>query len=129
MDFYSKMIKLCNEKGVSRSKMADSIGISRSTPKDWESGKSKPRPDTIKRISDYFGVPVSYFSESGHNIDAQILTGNFDIMGLNRIPSTTINGSEYGLTDQETELLNLFKKLSVMNRAKLLVYAGELQNK
>ena len=63
MDFYSKIITLCQEKGVSRSRMADDIGISRSTPKDWETRKTKPQFATLKKIADYFGVPVSYLSD------------------------------------------------------------------
>ena len=130
MDFYEKVITLCREKGVSRSKMADSIGISRSTPKDWENGKVIPRHETIKKIADYFGVPVSYFTDnSGDMIENQNITDNHGIIGHAHAPVTIINGSERKLTDQEVELLNIFEKLSIMDQAKLLVFANELQNK
>lgn len=108
MDFYEKVITQCREKGVSRSKMADDIGISRSTPKDWESGKTTPRFDTIKKLADYFGVPVSYFSD----------TANDDISGV-----------EYKLSDQAIELLNIFEQLTIVDQAKLIVYAEELKNR
>lgn len=81
MDFYKKVIALCKEKGVSRSKMADDIGISRSTPKEWENGGVKPRHDTIKKLSDYFGVPVSYFSNSSNSADNHAVTNNNGIIG------------------------------------------------
>lgn len=64
MDFYEKLIELCKQKGVSRSKMADDIGISRSAPQGWAEKGAIPRFDTIKKIADYFGVPVSYFSDT-----------------------------------------------------------------
>lgn len=124
MDFYEKVITLCKEKGVSRSKMADSIGISRSTPKDWETGKTIPRHETVKRIADYFGVPVSYFDDD--SVGAKNITDNHGIIGHAHAPVTIINGSERKLNDQEVELLNIFEKLSIVDQAKLLVYANGL---
>lgn len=127
MDFYEKVITLCKERGVSRSKMADDIGISRSTPKDWENGKATPRYDTLKKLANYFGVPVTYFSENhGDIIHGQSITDNHGIIGHTHAPVTIINGSERKLTDQEVELLNIFEKLSVLEQAKLLVYASGL---
>lgn len=125
MDFYAKMIALCIEKGVSRSKMADDIGISRSTPSDWEKKKSKPQPATLKKIADYFGVPITYFTED--NTDNKIIQDNHGIIGNTHAPITIINGSQRQLTEQEIELLNIFETLSVMDQAKLLVYANELK--
>lgn len=68
MDFYTKLIELCKQKGVSRSKMADDIGISRSAPQGWAEKGAVPRFETIKKIADYFGVPVSYFSEGSYEL-------------------------------------------------------------
>ena len=45
MGFYEKVIMLCRRKGVSRSKMADDLKISRSAPQGWkkvESHNSQP---------------------------------------------------------------------------------------
>lgn len=67
MYFYEKLIDLCKKKGVSRSKMADDIGISRSAPQGWAEKGAVPRFETIKKLADYFGVPVSYFSDDVPN--------------------------------------------------------------
>ena len=58
--FYEKVMGLCNKKHISRSKMADDIGLSRSTPAAWEQGKSIPTYTVIKKVADYFGVSVDY---------------------------------------------------------------------
>lgn len=129
MDFYTKVIAKCKEKGVSRSRMADDIGISRSTPKDWENGKATPRFDTIKKLSDYFGVPVTYFTESSTSIENQTINDNHGIIGTTHAPVTIVNGTERKLTSQEIELISIFEKLGVVNQAKLLVYAESLLNK
>ena len=64
MDFYSKIIELCQQKGVSRSKMADDIGISRSAPQGWAEKGAVPRFATMKKIADYFGIPVEYLYDT-----------------------------------------------------------------
>ena len=120
------MMSLCREKGVSRSKMADDIGISRSTPKDWDTKGIVPRQATIKKIADYFDVPVSYFFNES-NTEKQTIQDNHGIIGHTYAPVTISNGNERTLSEQEIALLDIFANLSVMDRAKLLVYAEGLQ--
>lgn len=69
MEFYEKVIMLCILKGVSRSKMADDLKISRSAPQEWEKGR-KPQFSTMKRIADYFDIPVEYLLDS-NNIEKE----------------------------------------------------------
>lgn len=125
MDFYERVIALCREKGVSRSKMADDVGISRSTPKDWADKKSKPQFATVKKIAEYFNVPVAYLTEE-QEMDIQTVTDNHGIIGNPNAPVTIMN-SDCPLTEQEIELLRIFRELSVMEQAKLLVFAEELK--
>lgn len=60
--FYDRFVKLCNEKGVSPSAVAEQIGLTRSANTKWAEGKI-PRKATLAKLADYFGVPVEYFSE------------------------------------------------------------------
>ena len=125
MNFYEKVIGLCQQKGVSRSKMADEIGISRSTPKDWADKKSTPQFSTIKKIADYFGVSPTYFTDES-TVDVQSVQDNHGIIGHTHAPVTIINGSERKLSEQEIALIDLFGKLDVIKQAQLLTYAAEL---
>ena len=122
MDFYTKLIELCKQKGVSRSKMADDIGISRSAPQGWAEKVAVPRFETIKKIEDYFGVPVSYFSETTN----QTIHDNHGIIGNTHAP-VTINGApELALGDIEKELLSICGKLDMKRKNALLAKAYEL---
>lgn len=60
--FYKKFIELCNENGVTPSYVGNQIGVSKAAVSGWKTG-SMPRDTQLAKISDYFGVPVSYFSE------------------------------------------------------------------
>lgn len=58
--FYDKFVYLCHQKGVSPSKAAVDAGISKSLVTKWKANNVKlPSPDVLKRLSDYFGIPVS----------------------------------------------------------------------
>lgn len=126
MDFYAKVIAQCKEKGVSRSRMADDIGISRSTPKDWENGKATPRFDTIKKLSNYFGVPVTYFTESSSSIENQTINDNHGIIGTTHAPVTINSTAEQPLGEIEKELLSICGKLDMKRKNALLSKAYEL---
>ena len=112
MRFYDKVNKLCNENGIPITSLAVSLGLSKGTPTGWKNG-AIPRPDKIKAIADYFGVSTSYLlgeSETACNTDCD-----------------TSASSTNNLTEHETALLDIFRKLDTINQAKLLVYASELQ--
>lgn len=60
--FYDKFLELCNQKNKAPSIVADELGFARSSITKWKSGATL-RSANLKRVADYFGVPVSYFSE------------------------------------------------------------------
>lgn len=66
--FYTKFVKLCNERDVSPSAAAEQMGLSRAANTKWAAGQA-PRKATMQKIADYFGVPVSYFSEEAQETE------------------------------------------------------------
>ena len=58
---YDKFEKLLCKNNVTTYKVAKDTGICATTFSDWKSGKSKPKVDKLKKIADYFGVPLDYF--------------------------------------------------------------------
>lgn len=54
---------------------------------------------------------------------------NYGLIGNAHAPVKIINGVERQLSDQEAELLRIFADLSVMEQAKVLIYAAELKDK
>ena len=53
--FKQNFIKLCKEKHVSPSAVCISCGLSNATFTSW-TDDSVPRPATLQKIADYFGV-------------------------------------------------------------------------
>ena len=79
----------------------------------------------MKMIADYFNVTVDQLMDS----PIINISDNHGIIGSTHAPVTIINGSERTLSEQAVELLGIFEQLSVLDQAKLIVYAEDLKNK
>ena len=60
---YYKFEKLINDNGVTPYEVSKSTGISTATLSNWKAGRYVPKVDKLKKIADYFGVPLEYFLE------------------------------------------------------------------
>ncbi|WP_087064239.1 helix-turn-helix domain-containing protein [Intestinibacillus massiliensis] len=58
--FYDKFAELCSKKGVTPTRAALEIGLSKSTPTSWKNRGLTPQGDTLSKIADYFGVSTDY---------------------------------------------------------------------
>lgn len=58
---YEKYATLRDNNNVSDYRVAIDTGITRSTFTDWKSGRSEPKLDKLKKLADYFDVPLEYF--------------------------------------------------------------------
>lgn len=125
MSFYDKVLALCRENGISITALAIALGMSKSTPNNWKTMDKPPRSGTIKKVADYFEVSPEYFTEASMT-NTQTVNDNHGIIGQTHAPVTIINDGGSGLTDEESELLKLYKNLNIVDRAKLLVYASDM---
>lgn len=58
---YNRIMTLCEEKGVSGSRVCLDIGVSKSTLSDIKAGRKKSMAaETIQKFATYFGVTVDY---------------------------------------------------------------------
>lgn len=65
MTTYEKIKNLCEKKGFAISAICEHIpnlNISRASISGWKKG-SKPRPENLVLIANYFNLPVSYFTD------------------------------------------------------------------
>lgn len=65
VNFYNNFVNLCKEKGLKPSRAGIEAGIPKQTVSNWKAGR-KPSDTYVAQLADYFGVPVSYFSEEAH---------------------------------------------------------------
>lgn len=65
--FWEIFVSLCNEKGTSPSAVCKEVGLSNATATHWKKG-AQPGSYALKKLSDYFGVPVNYFDEEKEQV-------------------------------------------------------------
>lgn len=58
MSFYDNYIALCNKAGKSPSAAAVEMGLTKPSVNRWKTG-SQPTDATLRRVADYFGVPLT----------------------------------------------------------------------
>lgn len=58
---WHKIKGLCDEKGITVSELCRQLGMSTASASDWKRKGATPRPSTLRKIADYFGVDVHYF--------------------------------------------------------------------
>lgn len=123
MTTYEKIKELCEKEGFSISALSQHIpglSVNKASITGWKNG-SKPRPDKIKAIADYFGVSTEYLLNDDVTVEAShnTVNGNGNIIG---------NGNTVGtsLTEYQKALLELFDKMDIVKQAQLLAYAAEL---
>ncbi len=61
--FGERLKQLRKEKKVSQKTLADALFISQQAIAKWESDKSSPNPETVRRIAEYFNVSTDYLLE------------------------------------------------------------------
>lgn len=65
---YEKYETLLKLRGVKTAQVSRETGIPPSTFTDWKKGRVKNiSPSSLKKIADYFEIPVSYFYEDDEN--------------------------------------------------------------
>ena len=116
---YEKILKLCQEKGITISHLAQQVGVSKTSASGWKKG-STPSPKTVKAMADYFNVEVSYFY------------GDINIANADN-GSIAVNGDKNNVAPRygeiESEIIKLLKTMNLKQKNELLAKAYELTEK
>lgn len=100
--FWEKFLDLCNERNVKPNPVAKELNISSGSVTGWKNGV-QPRDLQLKKIADYFGVPMSYFTEKEKpSAEGELLERNKD---------NQISPNEPKLTEGEELMLQLFRQI------------------
>ena len=56
--FYDRFFELCEQAGVTPAKVAESIGVNKSTMYMWKKQGTTPKYATLQKLADYFQVSI-----------------------------------------------------------------------
>lgn len=84
---------------VSQAELAGAIFVKNTTISNWEKGTRKIQTDSLKALSDYFGVPTSYFLEAEEKTESwrkvpikTLLAGSAAVAMLVSLTVVALNG-------------------------------------
>lgn len=77
--FYDLFNELCQKKGVSVTRAALDMGLSKSHPTAWKKRGLTPNGDTLNKVADYFSVSTDYLLGNGQNEKAPTQEGEREI--------------------------------------------------
>lgn len=101
MDFYDKYSFLCTRANKKPTVVAEELGMTKSAASNWKQRITLPTGANLQRIADYFNVPVSFFDEDPSDELPLIATAH------------------------ERELISIYRQMSPVDQAHLLVYAAD----
>ena len=58
---YKKYAELRDKFEVTDNAVSKKTGVSTSTLTNWKYGRYNPKTEKLKKLADYFGVPIEYF--------------------------------------------------------------------
>ena len=98
------------EKNVTQQEIADKLGVSRQVFANWENEINQPDLKMLISLAEFFSVTVDY------------LLGRTDDFGNAVMPTP------YELTNEETQLLNLYRGMTHVQKIKLIAYGEGLMS-
>ena len=130
--FYNTFTELCRKQDIAPSALARQLGMSASAPGRWRDGSS-PDLETIKKIADHFGVSIDYLVRGEDNSHQRIVATERSIImqgnaGNNVVSSGGSASVGNGLTEQEQEILRIFRGLDMRKKTAFLSYGYELED-
>lgn len=66
---YDRIFEIMKERELTAYRVSKDTGISQASLADWRKGRSKPKIDKLQKLSEYFGVSISYLTGESDEID------------------------------------------------------------
>ena len=106
---FMRIKELREEKNLSQWEVAKGINSSQRNIGRWENEEVQPLAEYVVKLADFFGVSTDY------------LLGRSDDFG-----NVTVNGSAPELSDEEREILALFRKMTHSQKVRFVGYGEGL---
>ncbi len=130
---YKKFERLCALNGKATSTVAEAAGISKNLPGRWKNGTAKASNASIKKLANYFGVSIDELIIDDCTIlNATTNVSNSVVMHANNNEhvsmSTQAASSCEELSEQEAEMLRIFRALDMRQKNTAMTYLYNLED-
>ena len=135
--FYERLKLLCEEKGIKLTNLIQELGMSSGNMNKWKNGVV-PKGNTLSKLADYFNVSVDYLigktdeqtnTYHTNNINSNFVQKNGSITfgSVSVGSSSDKNSNNISLSNEEIEILDIYRSLNIREKAKFLNMALEIE--
>lgn len=125
MDTITIILEELKKQGKKQIDLSNFLGLPKNALTEWKAGRNQSYTKYIYQIASFLNTTPEYLKGETNIKQTNTVTGNYNVVG-NHNSDVRLNASPGGLTEQESELLNIFRTLSEINKAKALLYIAEL---
>ena len=127
--------RLCVERGKSQSAVGDESGVSKNAIGRWRRNETNPSRASIAKLAAYFGVSIDTLlkGEAGTSVSGiknsvvlQNTTGNNTVSNGDM---RTDAGSTNQLSEQELEILRIFRELPLRGQNEMMTLIFQVEDK
>lgn len=126
--FFDNFARICKKRGTSPTAVGQAIGVQKNTVSYWKKNGTLPKQEQLESMAEILNCKVSdFFDNCVYGI---INLSDNGVVGdvVTSIGTSEVRDPMYTLSDDERELVSLYRKLSAIDRAKLMVTADEMAN-
>lgn len=123
MQFSSIFKKLCSEKGITQKQALMDMGMNRNAVQNWTVGW--PSFETTQRIASYFGVSIDSLAATGQSVNG---VTSSSVVFQSTANNTSVNIGGEALTEQEKEMLSIFRKLDRRSKLDAMARMYEIED-
>ena len=124
---YDRIFEIMKERELTAYRVSKDTGISQASLADWRKGRSKPKIDKLQKLSEYFGVSISYLTGESDEIDD---TQQMQVPNAYYVYKETAEYAEMLRTQQGARLLfSAAKDISKDDLQKAVEYIEFLKSK
>lgn len=121
------MKDLCALNRTNITQLAKDLGLSTSMPTKWKNG-SVPKSDTVQKIADHFGVSTDMLLAKNEPTNTIGNVSGSAVLQGNTGKNINVSNGE-NLSDEERELLRLYRELPIRKRIDFMRFGYELEEK
>ena len=124
-----KLIKLREERGLSKKQVAEATGISYSSYRYYETSVIPPSANLIK-LAEFFNVPLDYFTDREDETDFIPENSADGSLPLSNYDGYQPLDEEIGdLTEQEALLISILRSADKEDKKKIVKYIKKIRDK
>ena len=130
--------QLLHDNSINAYKLSKDTGISEALISYWKNGKQLPKYDSLNLLCDYFNVSADYLlgrtdeqtiTHSTNNINSNFVQKNGSITfgSVSVASNSDKNSNNISLSNEEIEILDIYRSLNIREKAKFLNMALEIE--